>query len=217
METSTKSTGKGYFRLKQINPVIKYLTLSDIMVISGFGLVAPIFAVFITDSIAGGSLEVVGIATAIYLIAKSLGQIPTATIIDRIKGEIDDFWTLFIGTMLYSLVPIAYIFISTPTQLYIVQFIYGLATAITLPSWYALFTRHIDKQHEGVEWGVYQTMVDIGSAATASIGGFIAVKFGFNNLFILVSIISLIGGMFILLVKKTLEKSDGKQKRRKKA
>lgn len=83
-------------------------------------------------------------------------------------------------------------------QLYFVQFLYGLTSALTLPGWYAIFTRHIDKRHEGMEWGVYTTFVDLGGAAAAGIGGFLASNFGFNNLFIIASVVSFIGALFLL-------------------
>ena len=194
-----------YFSIKKINPVIRFLTLSDILVISGFGMVLPIFAVYITETIEGGTVEVVGIAMAIYLLTKSLGQIPIATVVDRIKGERDDFWVMFIGSVSFSLIPLMYIFVKTPLALYLVQFIYGLAAAMTVPSWYAIFTRHVDKNHEGVEWGVYQTFVDLGSAAAATIGGFIAYRFGFSLLFMLVSLLIFLGSMFLLGVYKNVK------------
>lgn len=196
---------KNYFILRKINSVIRILTISDVLIISGFGLVAPIFAVFITDSIKGGTLEVVGIASAIYLLAKSLGQIPAAIIIDKIKGEKDDFWAMLIGSVIFSIVPLFYLVINTPVQLYLVQLMYGISTAITLPAWMAIFTRHIDKKHEGVEWGVYQTLVDLGGAGAASLGGFLAYRFGFAPLFVLVSITSFIGTFFLVGVYKSMK------------
>ena len=196
---------KNYFILRKINSVIRILTISDVLIISGFGLVAPIFAVFITDSIKGGTLEVVGIASAIYLIAKSLGQIPVAIIIDKIRGEKDDFWAMLIGSAVFSIIPLFYLIITTPMQLYLVQFIYGLSTAVTLPAWMAIFTRHIDRKHEGVEWGVYQTLVDLGGAGAASLGGFLAYRFGFAPLFVLVSIASFIGTFFLIGVYKSMK------------
>ncbi len=201
-----KQERKGYFKLREINPVIRFLTISDLLILSGFGFVAPIFAIFITDSIQGGTIEVAGIAAAIYLFSKSLGQIPAASIVDRIKGEIDDFWTLIVGSFLFSIIPLFYIIINTPIQLYIVQVFYGLATAVAVPTWYALFTRHIDKDHEGIEWGVYQTLVDLGGAGTAFAGGLLVAKFGFSYLFVLVSIISLVGSFFLLGAYKYLNK-----------
>src|SRR4030042_4678138 len=89
---------KQYLALKGISKVIKILTMSDILMMGGFGLLSPIFAVFITDTIQGGNVEVVGIATTIYLLTKSLCQLFAAEIIDKIKGERDDFWSMFIGS-----------------------------------------------------------------------------------------------------------------------
>ena len=172
-----------YFNIQSVSSVVRFLTISDVLIISGFGLIAPIFAVFITDTITGGTVAVVGVAATIYLITRSIGQIPLAALIDRIKGERDDFWFMFFGSIGISLVPLLYLVIQTPLQLYGVQFLYGLFGAIVFPSWMAIFTRHIDKGKEGIEWGVYQTLVDLGSATTALIGGFIAFRFGFDNLF----------------------------------
>jgi len=198
MEAEKYKKDKSYFTIKKISPIIRFLTISDVLILSGFGLISPIFAVFIVDTIKGGNLEVVGIASAVYLLTRSLIQIPAAGMIDRIKGEKDDFLSMLIGSLAFSCVPLFYLFVSTPTQLYLVQFFYGLAMAFTYPSWLAIFTRHIDKEHEGIEWGIYQTLVDLGTAATASLGGFLAYQFGFNLLFVLVSLISFMGSIFLL-------------------
>ncbi|HMB66165.1 MAG TPA: MFS transporter, partial [Patescibacteria group bacterium] len=64
----------------------------------------------------------------------------------------------------------------------------------------AIFTRHIDKEHEGVEWGVYRTMIDFGCAVAASLGGLLAYRFGFEPLFIVISIVSFMGALFLLLI-----------------
>lgn len=199
-----KQKKENYFTLKDINPVVRFLTISDILILSGFGLISPIFAVFIVDTIKGGNLEVVGIASAVYLLTRSLIQIPAAAMVDKIRGEKDDFWALQIGSLVFSFVPLAYLFVSTPIELYFVQFFYGLASAFTYPAWLAIFTRHIDREHEGVEWGVYQTLVDLGGAASASLGGFMAYQFGFNFLFLLVSFISFIGSFFLLGIYKKM-------------
>lgn len=205
-----KETGKknGYFSIKTINPVVRFLTISDFLIISGFGLISPIFAIFIADSVEGGSIEVVGIAATIFLLTKSVSQIPAAYLIDKIRGERDDFWAMFLGSVIFSLIPISYIFISTPAELYIIQFFYGLSTAVTFPSWYAIFTRHIDKDREGLEWGAYNTLIDLGAAASAGMGGFLTSRFGFYPVFLVVSVISLIGSLFLLFVYQDM-KSGG--------
>jgi len=204
MLPETKSKWQEYFNVRKINSVIRFLTLSGIFLLGAFGLIAPVFAVFVIGNINMGTVEVVGIAEGIYLLTRSIGQIPFATLVDKIKGEKDDYWALLIGSLAFSVIPLFYLVISEPWHLYILQFFYGLASAATYPSWYAIFTRHIDKNHEGVEWGIYQTLVDFSMAATASLGGFIAYRYGFSQLFILVSIVSVIGSLFIMAVYKNM-------------
>lgn len=193
------------FRL-QINPVIKILTVSDIFILSGFGLVSPIFAVFLTDYIQGGSVEVVGFASMIYLLTKSLGQLPAAQIVDKIRGERDDFWAMVMGSIATSLVPLLYLFAKIPIHIYFIQFLYGLSQACTFPSWMAIFTRHVDPKREGIEWGIYFTLIDLSGAGAAAIGGVIANNLGFSPLFVLISFLSFIGSAWLLLIYEEMRK-----------
>ncbi len=200
---------KDYLTLRSVNPIIRILIISDFLVLTAFGLFGPIFAIFINNSISGATIEMVGIAEAIFLFSKGALQIPVARYIDKRKGERDDFMALFLGSIVYSLIPLLYILIDTPMQLYAVQAIYGIATAFTLPSWYALFTRHVDKNHEGIEWGIYRTYTEFGSALAASVGGFLAFRYGFDNLFVVVSILSMIGVLFLAGIYKHTKKRFG--------
>jgi hypothetical protein len=193
-----------YFTLRFINPIIRVMTISDLVILGGFGLIAPIFAIFITDSIQGGTVAVVGISQAVFLLAKSIFQIPAAIVMDAVKGEKDDFWAMLTGSILYSAVPVLYLLVDTPLGLYIVQFVYGLSAAVVQPAWNAIWMRHIDRGHEGVESGVYFTMIGLASALTAMLGGYLAETVGFAVLFYIVSVVSLIGSMFLTIVYKRL-------------
>jgi MFS family permease len=189
-----------YF-LKSINPVIRFLIISDTMLIGSAGLLGPVFALFIKDFVVGGNEAVAGIAAGIYLFSRSILQIPIAHFLDKIKGEKDDFWVMFVFSILFAIVPLLYLVISTPWELYIVQFILGFFTAFTYPAFMAIFTRHIDKGKEGTEWGIYFTLTDVASAMLAIIGGFIAVYAGFPILIIMVVTMSLIGTLLLLPIK----------------
>lgn len=186
----------------EFNPVVRTLIISDILVLSAFGLIAPIFAVFITDNITDGTVEVVGVATMVYFLTRSLGQLPVGFILDKVKGEIDDYKALLIGSILTSFVPLFYLLVTESWHLYIVQFIYGFCQALTYPSWYALFTRHIDKNREGFEWSIYTMFTDLGGAAVAGLGGYLAYSYGFAPLFVVVSIFSFTGSLYLLNIKK---------------
>lgn len=189
-----------YF-LKDINPVIRFLILSDTILTGAAGLLGPIFALFVGDFIVGGDSTVAGLAAAIYLFTKSVFQVPIAHFIDKVRGEKDDFWLMFIFTILIGATPLLYLIISTPLQLYIVQFILGLFTAFTFPTYMAIFTRHIDKKKEGTEWGVYFTLTDLTSATLAAIGGYMAAVQGFPTLIVTVVVLSVIGALFLWPIK----------------
>lgn len=200
-----RSVPFGDYFLKGFNPVVKFLTISDIAIVGAGGLIAPVFALFIDNFIVGGGAAVAGMAAAIFLFTKSIFQIPVAHLIDKIRGEKDDFWFLFLSSILMSFIPLLYLIINTPTELYIVQFIYGLVVAMTFPSFMTLFTKNIDKGREGMEWGVYFTLTDIISAAFASIGGFLAVTYGYHYLIISVSILMFIGALLIYPIRRSIK------------
>lgn len=184
-----------------MNPVIRSLIMSDIIWRGSVGFIGPIFALFISGFIEGGTVEVVGVAMSIYLFTKSIFQVPFATIMDRIRGEQVDFWFMFIGTLISALLPLAYLIIHTPMQLYVVQFICGISAAAAFPPFMALFTKHIDKHKEGSEWGIYYTLTDLCAAGAAVIGGVMAVSFGFRTLIMMVVFVGVIGALFLLPIR----------------
>ena len=189
----------------KINFVIKMLILSDFLVWSSFQLLAPIFAIFITDKIQGG-IEVVGIAAGIYWLTKSLFEIPVGIFIDRTKAESDDLYLAFGGTVVTSLVYLSYVFIDSVSQLYILQAVLGIGAAVAFPGWYSIFTKHVDKGKEAFEWSLYDVVLGVGMAGAAALGGFIAHAFGFNALFLIISIFTLLGAFILLTLKSKIYK-----------
>jgi len=190
-----------------INGVIRFLIVSDIVFQGACGLFGPLFALYINSHITDTDpIVATGIAAAIYLIVKSVAQIPTAWVIDRVRGERDDFMVLFFGSLLASITPLAYLYIDSAYELYFVQALYGLITAVTFPSYLAIFTRHIDHGKEGTEWGVYYTLIDISTAATAAIGGSIAAIYGFYGLIWVSVVLSVFGTLLLIPIRPYLKK-----------
>jgi predicted MFS family arabinose efflux permease len=187
-----------------INKVIKTLIKADVLVLSAFGFITPIFAIFITQQIRGGDVKVAGFAAAIYWILKSLFQIPISKFLDKTKGEKDDLYFLVIGFVISALVPFGYIFSSIPWHIYLLQVIYAIGLAMVLPSWCAIFTRHIDKGKEAFEWALDSTAIGLGVGVTGALGGILVSLSGFNVVFIIVGILSLIGALLPLLIYKDI-------------
>lgn len=194
--------------MKKINSLIKILTYSDVLILSGWGLVYPIFAVFITDQIKGGNLELVGLTTAVFLIIKSFLQIPIAKFIDQNKGEIDDLVVMALGTLIISLVPFLFVFAKDSIHVLIIQIFHGFGGALVTPGWCAIFTRHIDRKLEAQEWSIYNSMTSLGAAFSGALGGFLAERFGFQWLFIVVGIICIAGTSLLYFVYQDLRQEE---------
>ena len=189
---------------KSINKVVKLLVLSDFAFLFGWGLISPIFAIFIVGHIQGGDVKVAGIAVGIYWLLKSLLQIPIGNYLDKNHGEKDDFYFLVIGTLLASLAPLGFIFAILPWHIYIFQALHAIGAALALPAWCGIFTRHIGKGKEAQSWALDSSALGIGAGISGIIGGIIAKTFGFLPLFIGVSVLGLIATILCFLIKKDL-------------
>jgi MFS family permease len=188
----------------KVNKVIKYLILSDLFFWSGWGLISPIFAVFVVEKVQGGSLAVVGLASGIYWILKSLLRIPIGIFLDSRKGEEDDFWFLFFGLVFSSLVAFGYLMAKYPFHIYLLQSLQAIAMAMTFSGWAAIFTRHIDPGKEATEWGLDATFVGLGIGISGILGGLIASAFGFQAVFVLVGILGLFSAFSLLGILKLI-------------
>lgn len=194
----------------KVNNLIKIMTFSDFLVVSGWGLVSPLFAVFVTKQIVGGNIELVGLSTAVYWILRASLQLPFARLIDSKKGEIDDFVVMAIGSVLTSVAPFLFIFAKTNIHVLFLQGLTGFAAAMVAPAWLAIFTRHIDKHVEAEEWGLYNAMVGLGIGLTGALSGFLAEKLGFQSLYFVVGVICTFGSLFLFFVYQDLRRAERK-------
>lgn len=184
-----------------LNKVIRFLIMSDLTLSAGWGFLAPIFAIFIVDAIEGGNATVAGFAVGLYWITKSIVQPFIARHLDRNHGEIDDFYYLVAGLFVTGLVPLGYLFINTPWQLYVLEFIHALAMACVVPTWAGIFTRHIDKGEEAFEWSIESTALGFGAGIAGILGGVFAEMFGFEVVFIFVSMFTMFAVLILFPVR----------------
>ena len=194
--------------LKSINKIIRIFIVSDFFLNCGWGLLAPIFSIFIVQNITAGSItegaKIAGFAALFYWITKSILQIPIGRYLDKNHGEKDDFWFVFFGTFLTGLVPFGLLISSLPWHIYIFQILHGIGMAMSLPSWLAIFTRHIDKGKEAFEWGMESTSIGIGAGLAGALGGIVVTFFGFKIIFVLVGAFTIFSTLLILIVRKEM-------------
>lgn len=181
-----------------MHKIIQSLVISDLFILTSYGLISPIFSIFILRNVVGATLTSIGVALSISLFTRAVFQIIIAKWADEERGNCRELYTLLLGSLLISIVPLGYLFANTMLQIYFAQFIYGLGQALSYPSWRVLFTRYVHPDKAGYEWSIYDTVTSLGVAGAATLGAYFADNYSFSFLFIIVSIFSFLGTGFIV-------------------
>jgi MFS family permease len=191
---------------KGVNKVIRFYIYWDIMINSAWGLLGPVFAIFLLGHIAAGNVaqgaKIAGFASLCFWITKSILQIPIGQYLDKNHGERDDFWFFIIGTIITALIPLGFLFSYLPWHIYALELVHAVGMAMLIPSSYAIFIRHIDKGKEAYESGLDSTLLGTGVGITGAIGGILAGYIGFTLIFVLATLFNLAAAVVIFNIKK---------------
>ena len=183
-----------------MNRTMKLLMLSDIFVLTGFGLIQPILAIYINDGgLTGGTMLSAGMASALFLFVKSLVQLPFGHYVDKQPGKSN--W-LILGTLLMTAVPIIYLSANSIYHVYLAETIYGLGSGLAYPTWLGLWSANLDKGKESFQWSVYSTSTGLGTAATGAAGAALASQAGFAATFISAGLLCLLGCLALIVMAR---------------
>lgn len=111
---------------------------------------------------------------------------------------------MVLGLFLASFAYFGYMFVDHIWQVFLLQIILGLSATLANPTWCKMFTRHLDKGKEGVEWSMYDVVVGVGAGLAAALGAFIADMYGFDILFFIVGVVAAFSAIVLLFLKKEL-------------
>jgi len=108
------------------------------------------------------------------------------------------------GYSLNALFTFSYLLVSTPFHLFLVQAGLGIAAALAIPTWEALYdTNYENKKHEGYVWGLAGGQAQIVTGIAIIIGGLIVNYFSFRILFITMGIIQIIATIYQAQILKS--------------
>lgn len=188
----------------KISRVIRQFILADLALLSAWGLILPIFAIFIIERVAGATIITVGISAAVYWITKAIVQVPVAILLDKTPSEKDDYIVLTSGLVLIGFSALAFILIKEVWQLYLVQVIHAVGFGMYHPGWSGIFSRHLDKNHEALDWSLDNATMSIAAGVTGLISGFLVIWFGFSTVFAIAAILSFVSAAVIFSVPKVV-------------
>lgn len=154
-------------------------------------MLGPLFAVFAER--VGGNILDISWAWAIYLFMTGLLIMIIGKISDH---QIGKERLMIVGYLLNAIFTFSYLLVRTPIHLFLVQAGLGIATALAMPTWEALYSLDGNRKQKGYEWGLVggQTRIVMGFAII--IGGMIVNYSSFTILFITMGIIQVIATLY---------------------
>jgi len=175
----------------QINPLIKAFIIAEMLLWSAWNFVTPIFAIF-ANNIPGGGVEIAASAFSLYLVVRVIFELISGRYLSN-STEIKKFALTIFGMIIMSMAYIGLSFTRNVAQIFIFYSIIGMGLGIASPAKNSLFSSHLDKNKEAIEWGISDATIFMGMALSSMVGGFIANRYGFSLLFILAAVVNLLG------------------------
>ncbi len=167
---------------------------------------APILAIFAAKDLPGGSIEVAGFAYSIHLIVRVVFELMSGKFLAGSSSRKKIYVTI-LGIII---VTISYLYLAMTENVlhfYIAMGITGMGFGIISPAKNALFSTHLDKDKESMEWGMSDATVFVAIALASSLGGLMASKYGFKSVFLLAACVNILACFPYLLYLMTKKRS----------
>lgn len=181
------------------NRLVRNFILVDLALLAGWGLIEPIFSIYIINHVSGATLVTIGISAAIYWISKSVLQIPIANYLDRNPGEEDDLRMLIAGLLIAAFSAFAFSLVTQVWQLYAVQLLHAVGFAFYAATWPAIFSRHLDKDRVSFDWALDSTAVGVSAGVSGFLGSIVAGWLGFRAVFMLAAAFTFISAFILIM------------------
>jgi MFS family permease len=188
-------------KFPKLNQIILLIIVSEFIIATADALIAPIYALFVTQDV-GAAAQAVGFSVAIYWVTKSILQLPIARYLDKNHGEIDDYYSMVGGLLIVVVGNFLFYFATTVSHVYLIQFLLAVGNSFVVPPFYAIFTRHIDKNNEGFEWSLRSSFsLGAGTALGGALSGVLGAIIGFRSLFLINGLLMLMGWVGLIFMR----------------
>jgi hypothetical protein len=161
---------------------IKLLLTASVLIHSGVNLMAPVYAIFLSNI--NGTLLETGLAVGIYTILKGFFFLKFADI----KPEVISHRTMMMSG--YAMMGAVYLFypgVTAVWQVFILQSFLSFSESIITPSWSASIAVSLEEGSERKTYSNFYGYRSLFEGAAAIIGGYIAMELGFAVIFFIMA------------------------------
>jgi len=189
---------------KGLSLQVYILSFGVFVIMLGFGFLMPFFPLFARDL--GATTLDIGLLVSIFMITRAM--------LARFFGDLSDKLSkrksiLLLGSLLYTIMMIAFAFAENVLELYIIRAIQGVASAAYWPIAEALITDLTPPQYRGRALGVYMTSNNMAFFLGPGLAGAIFIYLhdlsGYNELesfrltFLIAAVLALISTLVIAI------------------
>ncbi len=171
----------------------RILMVSDILIAGSYGLIMPILPLFMVERVSGTNLQTVAVAQAIYLLSQAGFSWVFGSYQQHKQLAKRSHGGLVVGSIIVTLVPIIYLFSRDISQIFLAQLLLGLGFGLIYPAWTWMAKEEIQEQHLKSVKKIYDVVLSLALAFMAVAGGFVAYRYGFHQLLMLMSALGLCG------------------------
>jgi predicted MFS family arabinose efflux permease len=175
-----------------LNKSLRILVSLNMIFTFVIGMFAPFYAIFVTKI--NGDIALAGVSWAVFeIICGVLTLLFTRWSLRVREQEL----LLALGYVLRSVVFLSYAFMDSFSQLIITQVLWGIAAAIGVPAFDAIYSAHTSHESSITEWGGLEGMTAIATGLAALAGGYAIKAFGFESIFFTMSAVSFLLALYI--------------------
>lgn len=172
----------------------RILLLADTLYLLAGGFLGPIYALYVEEI--GGDLLDASLTFAIFTATSGIVVFLFSLWEDK-ERHLEKF---VIGGYLLGVIGyFMFLFVNSPTYLFLVQTVLGLSAALKDPSYDALFSEY-GRKHLALAWGEWEAMDYFSASASALVGGLVVIYFGFQTLLYIMFISSIFAFAISLLL-----------------
>jgi len=188
------------FKKKELfNRPLKVLLFTNSLILLSGAMFAPIYALYVEEI--GGDLLDAGLTAGMFALAAGITTLASGKLSDKVKENelivVLGYTIIGTGFLLYTICYSIWF-------LLFIQILIGLGEAIYSPAFDAVYSKHIDKNRAGKQWGAWESINYFSLAFGAFIGSVVVTLTSFKFMFILMAIMSYFSAVYIYRLPRKL-------------
>lgn len=176
----------------KMNPIVTAFIFSEAFFWSAWNFITPILSVYVVTTLPNGNIKTAAFGFTLYLFVRIIIELIVSNYM-KFTSDKKRMFTDATGMVILSLCYLLIAFLPSLLTFYIFFIIAGISFGLSSPAKYSMFSLNLGRNQASKTWGTYDAVTFTGMGIATALGGVIANQYGFKALFIISSVVNLIG------------------------